>query len=598
VVRRSTPAHTGWRIRAGLLLAVLAVGAMVFARVSPDRADADVPDVALTSLGTFASPLAATSPPGDPGRIFVVEREGTVRVVKNGVVLPTPFLDVTDEIGGGGERGLLSIAFAPDYAVSGLVYAFATQPNGTLVVWEFHAAPGADVTDAGHFTVLSIPHSATNHNGGQLQFGPDGYLYIGVGDNGNSGNGQNITVPLGKILRIVPHAGAAYTIPPGQPFTPGAAPEIYAYGLRNPWRFSFDSLTGDLLIADVGDDSWEEIDQLPAGQAPGANFGWTCLEGTHAHDSCTAPGAIPPIYEYAHDATHCSISGGFVARDPTVPTLAGRYLFADYCGSAASALALPVTSPPDIGLLGSTRHIAGFGSDSDGHLYLTSLDGGVWRVTGTGAADKPPVASFSLSSTTPAVGANVHLDASGSTDPDGPIISYSWDIDGDGKVDGKGVTFDVTYPTPGARPITLTVADAAGARSSRTQAVFVGGKSAAGAGGAATVLKAKLTAPGKQTLKSVRKRGLLVRFRSNTSATWTMTATMRKAAKLHAARLRNSRGRLAKKTFQAHTGAGTVRLRIPAARLKGMRAVVIRVQARAQANGASVLGSVLVRVSA
>ncbi|MDX6563117.1 MAG: hypothetical protein QOD65_2931 [Gaiellales bacterium] len=580
-----------------MLVGLLALCAVLVARAFSDRADADVPDVALTSLGTFASPLSATSPPGDPSRIFVVERGGTVRVVENGVVLPAPFLDVTDEIGGGGERGLLSIAFAPDYAVSGLVYAFATQPNGTLVVWEFHAAPGADVTDAGHFTVLSIPHSAANHNGGQLQFGPDGYLYIGVGDNGNAANGQDTTVPLGKILRIVPHAGAAYAIPPGQPFAPGAAPEIYAYGLRNPWRFSFDSLTGDLLVADVGDTSWEEIDQLPAGQAPGANLGWTCLEGTHAHASCTAPGAIAPIYEYTHDATHCSVSGGYVARDPTVPTLAGRYLFADYCGTGANALNLPVGSAPDIGLLGAAKHIAGFGSDSDGHLYLTSLDGGVWRITGTGAAHKPPVASFTLSSTTPAIGANVHLDASGSTDPDGPIVSYSWDVDGDGKTDGKGVTFDVSYPTTGARPITLTVGDAAGALSSRTQAVFVGGK-AAGAAGAAGSLTATISAPAKQTLEKVRKRGLLVRFRSNTSATWTITARMRKVAKLRIAQLQESRGPLARKTFQAHTGNGSVRLRIPLARLKGMRKVVIRVQARAEANGMSVKSSVLVRVGA
>ena len=200
-------------------------------------------------------------------------------------------------------------------------------------------------------------------------------------------------------------------------------------------------------------------------------------------------------------------------------------------------------------MLGAARHIAGFGSDSDGHLYITSLDGGVWRVTGTGAADKPPVASFTLSRTTPAVGANVHLDASGSTDPDGPIISYSWDVDGDGKADGKGVTFDVSYPTAGARPITLTVGDAAGARSSRTQAVFVGGKGAAGAGGAGT-LTAKLSVPGKQKLKTVRKRGLLVRFRSNTSATWRVTATMRKVARVGAAQLRTAHGRLARKTFR------------------------------------------------
>ena len=220
-----------------------------------------------------------------------------------------------------------------------------------------------------------------------------------------------------------------------------------------------------------------------------------------------------------------------------MPTLAGRYLFADYCGAGASAITLPVGSPPDIATLGAAAHIAGFGSDSDGHLYITSLDGGVWRVTGTGAADKPPVANFTVSTTTPAVGANVHLDASGSTDPDGPIISYSWDTDGDGKVDGKGVTFDVSYPTAGARPITLTVVDAAGARSSRTQPVFVGGKTTPpGTPDAVAKLRATLTAPAKQTLKNVRKRGLLVRFRSNVSATWTVTATMRRVSKLGTAR--------------------------------------------------------------
>ena len=448
-------ARTGWCLYASLLVVALAsiCGVLVVVGTT-SQAVADVPDVALTPVGTFASPVYVTSPPGDPSRLFVVERGGTVRVVKDGVVLPTPFLDVSGEISTQDERGLLSIAFAPDYAISGLVYAFGTLTNGTLTVWEFHAAPNSDVADAGHRTVLSIPHSAANHNGGQLQFGPDGYLYIGVGDGGSAGgaNGQNTGVLLGKILRMDPLAnpstGAPYSIPPGQPFAPGVLPEIYAYGLRNPWRFSFDSLTGDLMIGDVGDDSWEEIDELPAGALPGANFGWYCWEGTHAHGpgGCTAPGALSPIYEYAHDATHCSISGGFVARDPTVPTLAGRYLFADYCGAGASALLIPLGAAPDMAKLGAEPQIAGFGEDSDSHLYITSLKGGVWRITGTGAVDKPPVAVFTLSSTTPAVGANVHLDASGSTDPDGPIYRYAWDTDGDGKVDATGVTADVRLP--------------------------------------------------------------------------------------------------------------------------------------------------------
>jgi Glucose / Sorbosone dehydrogenase/PKD domain len=601
VVRRSLPARTGWRIRAGLLAGLLACSAAVIATGSWGSAAADVPDVALTPLGTFSSPLFVTSPPGDPGRIFVVERGGTVRVIKGGTVLPTPFIDISEDIGLGGERGLLSIAFAPDFAISGLVYSFATQPNGTLVIWEHHAAPGADVADAGHRPVLSIPHTATNHNGGQLQFGPDGLLYIGVGDGATSANGQNTGVLLGKILRIDPRQtpSGPYSIPGGQPFAAGVANEIYAYGLRNPWRFSFDRVTGDLLIADVGNGSWEEIDQLPAGSPPGANFGWPCWEGMHAAGgaNCSAPGALPPIYEYGHTGSLCSITGGYVARDPTVPTLAGRYLYADYCTTGVSALLLPVGAPPNIALLGNAPSIAGFGEDSDGHLYITSLQGGVWRVTGTGAADKPPVANFTMSSTTPAVGANLHLDASGSTDPDGPIISYSWDTDGDGKADAKGVALDVSYPTAGARAITLTVGDAVGARSSRTQAVFVGGKTTP-PGTADARLSATLSSPSGQTLAVVRKRGLLVRFRSNTSAAWTVTATMRRTAKLGTARLRPARGILVRKAFKAHTGSGSLRLRIPRARLAGMRTVVIRVQARVTANGKSVQRSLMVRVGA
>jgi glucose/arabinose dehydrogenase len=604
--RLLTRPRPGRRVRAGMLIALIASLCGVLIAGDPtSRAVADVPDVALTPVGTFASPVYVTSPPGDPSRLFVVERGGTVRVVKDGVILPTPFLDVSSEISTQDERGLLSIAFAPDYAISGLVYAFGTLTNGTLAVWEFHAVPGADVADIGHRTVMSIPHTAANHNGGQLQFGPDGYLYIGVGDGATPANGQNTSVLLGKILRIDPRVdpstGAPYTVGPGQPFAPGVAPEIYAYGLRNPWRFSFDALTGDLMIADVGDSSWEEIDQLAAGAAPGANFGWECWEGTHVHGTsgCTAPGALSPIYEYGHDATHCSISGGYVARDPTVPTLAGRYLFADYCGTGASALLLPVGATPDIAQLGAEPRLAGFGEDSDGHLYITSLKGGVWRITGTGAADKPPVASFTLSSTTPAVGANLHLDASASTDSDGAIYRYSWDTDGDGKLDATGVTTDVSYPTAGARAITLTVTDAVGAHSSRTQAVYVGGQTTPpGTTDVTTKLRATLSVPAHQKLKDARKRGLLIRFKTNTPATWTITTTMQRTTKLHAKHSRRARGTLASKTFRAHTGTGTVRLAIPLSRLAGMQAVVIRVQAHVRAPGGVIRRSLLVRVGA
>jgi glucose/arabinose dehydrogenase len=598
--------RTGWGLRAGLLVVVLAsICVVLVVDRTTSHAVADVPDVALTPVGMFSSPVYVTSPPGDPSRLFVVERGGTVRVVKDGVVLPTPFLDVSGEISTQDERGLLSMAFAPDYAISGLVYAFGTLTNGTLTVWEFHAAPGSDVADAGHRTVLSIPHSAANHNGGQLQFGPDGYLYIGIGDGGSAGgpNGQNAGVLLGKILRIDPRAnpstGAQYSIPPGQPFASGVLPEIYAYGLRNPWRFSFDGLSGDLMIGDVGDNNWEEIDELPAGAPPGANFGWYCWEGTHVHGpaGCAAPGALSPIYEYAHDATHCSISGGFVARDPTVPSLAGRFLFADYCGAGASALLLPVGSAPDIVQLGAVPGTAGFGKDSDDHLYITSLKGGVWRITGTGAADKPPVAAFTLSSTTPAVGANVHLDASTSTDPDGPIYRYAWDTDGDGRVDATGVTADVTYPTAGARAITLTVTDALGAHSSRTLPVYVGGKTTPpGTSDVATKLTASFSAPAHQKLKDVRKHGLFIRFRTSAPATWTIKSSLVRTRKMHAKIFRRAGGARSAKTFRAQTGTGIVRLKIPRAPLAGMQAVVIRVHMDVRAPGGDVRGSLLVRV--
>jgi glucose/arabinose dehydrogenase len=594
-----TAGRTGWCFRFALAVAVFgSFGGLLAVSGGSKRAVADVPDVALTPVGTFASPVYVTSPPGDPSRLFVVERGGTVRVVKNGVVLPAPFIDVSSEISTTNERGLLSLAFAPDYAISGLVYAFATMTDGALAIWELHAQPSADVADAGHRAVLTIPHTATNHNGGQLQFGPDGYLYIGVGDGANPANAQNTSVLLGKILRINPRT-QPYSVGPGQPFAAGVAPEIYAYGLRNPWRFSFDRLTDDLLVADVGENSWEEVDQLPAGQAPGANFGWQCWEGSHTHGAsgCSAPGALPPIYEYAHDATHCSISGGFVARDPTAPTLAGRYLFADYCGTGAMALALPVAAPPDISPLGSAAQIAGFGQDSDGHLYITSLQGGVWRITGTGAANKAPVAVFTLSSMTPAVGANVHLDASASTDPDGPIYRYSWDTDGDGKADATGVTAVVSYPTAGARAITLTVTDTVGAHSSRTQAVYVGGKTTPpGTSEVSAKLRAALSTPRHQTLKAARKRGLLIHFRTNMPATWTIQTTMQQTLTRHARRFRRAHGALSSRTFRAHTGTGTVTLPIPRARLAGMRTVVIRVQARVRAAGGTVRRSLLVRV--
>ena len=211
----------------------------------------------LEPLGSAAAPIFLTSEPADPNRLYVVERAGTIRRLG----APGIFLDITPQVSGGGERGLLSMAFAPDYATSGRFYVFHTDPGGDLTVAEYHRASAESADPASRRVVLVIEHSAqANHNGGQLAFGPDGYLYVATGDGGGSSdpmaNGQNLGVLLGKILRIDPRpaGGAAYAVPPGNPFagTPGAAPEIWAYGFRNPWRFSFDRATGDLIVADVG----------------------------------------------------------------------------------------------------------------------------------------------------------------------------------------------------------------------------------------------------------------------------------------------------------------------------------------------------------
>ena len=336
------------------------------------------------------------------------------------------------------------------------------------------------------------------------------------------------------------------------------------------------------MIGDVGDDSWEEIDQLPGrARRPARTSAGTAGRAR----TPTAPPAAPPrrpiapIYEYAHDATHCSISGGFVARDPTVPTLAGRYLFADYCGAGASALADPGRRRPRHRRSSEpSRKSRASAQDSDGHLYITSLKGGVWRVTGTGAADKPPVASFTLSSTTPAVGANVHLDASGSTDPDGLIYRYSWDTDGDGKADATGVTADISYPTAGARAITLTVTDAVGAHSSRTQAGLRRRQDdPAGHPDVATKLRAIVLGAGPPETQGRAQaraaRPLPDQQACDVDDHDVLGAHDQGAREALPARKR----RLSAKTFRAHTGTGRA-AEDPARPLAGMQAVVIRVQ--------------------
>ncbi len=282
------------------------------------------------------------------------------------------------------------MAFAPDYASSGLFYVYYTDKNGDEQVVEYKRS-SADVADRGSARVLlSTPDEESNHNGGQLQFGPDKLLYIGTGDGGGGGdqhgargNGQNLGVLLGKILRIDPKAsgGRPYSIPADNPFVKrsGARGEIYAYGLRNPWRFSFDRSTGDMTIGDVGQGEWEEIDFARKGKAKGANFGWRVFEGDARYSPGEkAPGAVKPVITESHADGNCSITGGYVIRDPALKAWKGRYVFGDYCRGVIQTAKLPGGKAIDRKL--KVESLSSFGEDARGRVYATSLNGPVYRL--------------------------------------------------------------------------------------------------------------------------------------------------------------------------------------------------------------------------
>jgi glucose/arabinose dehydrogenase len=325
----------------------------------------------LVKLGDFTAPVHVASPPNDP-RVFVVEQDGLVKIAGGGT-----FLDVTDRTDHDSEQGLLSIAFPPDYAASGRFYVFLTTTDGTaLNVVEFQRSADADVADRSTGrVVLSIPHTtAPNHNGGQLQFGPDGYLYVSTGDGGNTpGNAQSLVSELGKILRIDARTGAAA---PGNPF----GSRIWAYGLRNPWRFSFDRATGDLLIGDVGDGTWEEINWATAssGRGAGLNFGWPCREGPAPHPGTCSSGTTDPAFARNQSAGYRAIAGGYLVRDPGLPTLNGRFLYGDYNVSSLRSVALPNSGDRAEPL--PVAQLTSFGEDACGRIYAASHAGPVYRI--------------------------------------------------------------------------------------------------------------------------------------------------------------------------------------------------------------------------
>ncbi len=368
---------------------------------------ASAQSVQLVSFGgqSFNSPYYVAGAPGDPSRVFVVEGGGTIRLVKNGVTQSTPFLDISGDVcssgdGCGGESGLFSIALAPDYAASGLLYVFYTRDVNPglhyLRIEEFRrSASTPDLADPGsRRIVLEIPHlSADNHNGGQLQFGPDKLLYIATGDGGSTpGNGQSLSTQLGKLLRIDPRGSGpfSYTVPADNPFRDGpggAADEIYSSGLRNPYRSSFDRSTGDLTIGDVGGSAWEEIDYTPEGGGRGANFGWNCFEGKHVLAGCPVPNHTPPVLEYPNGGSGAAVSGGFVIRDSALPTLRGRYIYADTFdalgGQIRSAVLGPGTASGDAPVGLTASGVSSFGQDACGHIYVATLGGSVSRLQPT-----------------------------------------------------------------------------------------------------------------------------------------------------------------------------------------------------------------------
>lgn len=341
----------------------------------------------------FTNPLYVTAAGDNSQRLFVVEQDGLVRIVQNGQVLATPFLDVKSLVSrNDSERGLLGLAFHPQYATNGQFFINYTDLKGDTVVARYHVSAAdpnkADAQSAA--LVIHITQPFPNHNAGQLAFGPDGYLYLGLGDGGSGGdpnhNGQNPSVLLGKMLRLDVDSAEPYAVPPDNPFmnTPNFAPEIWAWGLRNPWRYSFDRATGDLYIADVGQNTWEEIDFQPAGQG-GVNYGWNAFEGMHRFSDTPAPAdAVMPIAEYSH-ADGCSVTGGYVYRGVLAPALQGVYLFGDFCTGTLWGTNRDSSGNWQTRLLMNTgRVISSFGEDEIGEVYLVDYSGILLRFEAVG----------------------------------------------------------------------------------------------------------------------------------------------------------------------------------------------------------------------
>lgn len=386
------------------VLAIPLVAVAVFLLVVQDDPDLPKKDTAMQPVSYRLVPVAeglsrpvfVTHAGDGSGRLFVVEQSGKILVLEDGAVLDTPFLDVSglispDALGGGyTERGLLGLAFHPDYAENGIFFIDYTDQAGNTVLARYSVSAGdpnrADPNSAEQLLYVSQPYS--NHNGGDIAFGPDGYLYVSMGDGGSGGdpqaNGQNLGTLLGAILRLDVDAESGYLIPEDNPLVgrDDARPEIWAWGVRNVWRFSFDRDTGDVFLADVGQNLWEEVNFQPADSSGGENYGWNAYEASYVYSGAEAASAVVnPVLEYDHRNGWCSITGGYVYRGEEIPGLQGYYLYGDWCtGTIWAAYQDDAGNWQSEISLESGRHISSFGEDEVGELYVIDHDGAVLRV--------------------------------------------------------------------------------------------------------------------------------------------------------------------------------------------------------------------------
>ncbi len=374
------------RWRSTLLVSLLGIAWLHLsggAGPSPVSSAQSVPRIAVDEVVAegLEHPLYVTHAGDGSGRLFVVEQPGRIRIVTQGRLLAPSFLDITNRVRHAGEQGLLGLAFHPEYRRNGRFFVnYVRRSDGVTVIAEFRVSSNPDVAQTDEKQLLIVAQPYPNHKGGMVEFGPDGFLYIGLGDGGSAGDpgnrGQNRNELLGKLLRIDADRGTPYAIPNDNPFAAGGGrPEIFAYGLRNPWRFSFDRQTGELWVADVGQNEWEEIDIVKRG----GNYGWRVMEGTHCflpRDGCARDGLIPPVAEYGHDRGRCSITGGYVYRGSRLPALRGAYVFGDFCSGEIFALAEGRQQL----LLKTNLEIASFGQDPDGELYVVGHGGTVHRI--------------------------------------------------------------------------------------------------------------------------------------------------------------------------------------------------------------------------